>query len=331
LAPLLEVRDLSISYCSLSETVRALRGVSLQIEEGETLGLIGETGSGKSTFAQSILGLSDGTTAVSGEIVFDGRALHSLTRREWKGIRGSEIGIVFQDSRSALNPVLTVEEHLVETLRAHQPLSKRSARSRALELLREVGVGESQATLHSFELSGGTCQRIGIALAICNGPRLLIADEPTSAIDSANEALILDLLKSLKQRFRLALLLISHDLRLIARIADRISVMYHGRIVESGLRDEVMDLPAHPYTRGLIECEISMQHHHELHPVSQIPGSIPGAGREFSGCAFSPRCTFSRPDCMKSIPVSRRLSSTHVVACVAACRQRIERAEGPVP
>lgn len=314
---LLEVQHLSIAYLSSSETLRAVRDVTLQVYEGETLALAGETGSGKSTLGLAILGLLDPQAQVeSGDILYEGCSLQSLRKRDWKGIRGRKIGIIFQDARSALNPVLTIRDHLIETLQAHQPLSKKEAQSRALDLLQEVEIPKGHEKLYPFELSGGICQRVGIALAICNNPRLLIADEPTSSLDSTIQAQILDLLLLMKQRYGLALLLISHDLALISQVADRISIMYHGRIVESGLKEEIFASPAHPYTQSLIQCSVGLQHHHEAHPLTSIPGVLPIPGQNFPGCAFAPRCGNSEPACQQTVPVGREVSNTHWVACI---------------
>ncbi len=313
-SPILEVRELSVIYPTSSEPVRAVRGASLHIHAGETVSLVGETGSGKSTVALAILGLLVHRDQ-SGEILYKRRRVESLSQREWRQIRNREIGIVFQDMRNALNPVLTVLEHIVETLRAHQALSKKDACSKAKELLREVGIPAGQEKLYPFELSGGTCQRVGIALAICNGPRLLIADEPTSAIDTAIQAQILSLLQQMKDRYGLALLLISHDLPLISQISDRISVMYHGRVVESGLKKEVLERPAHPYTLGLIQCQPSFSHDHEKNPLAAIPGVMPKGNQEFPGCAFAPRCSRSQSCCSESLPAAQQLSKTRSVEC----------------
>ncbi len=297
--------------------VRAVRNITLQISEGETLALVGETGSGKSTLALAIMGLLDHQEQVeSGQILFEGSSIRSGSNRDWKSIRSKKIGMVFQDARGALNPVLSVGDHLIETIRSHQKLSKNKARAKAFGLLQEVGIPMTQEKLYPFELSGGACQRAGIALAICNNPRLLIADEPTSAIDSTIQAQILDLLQLMRQRYGLALLLISHDLPLISQVADRISVMYHGRIVESGLRKEIFAAPAHPYTRGLIQSQPGLQHHHETHPLEAIPGVMPTPGEDFAGCAFAQRCSRVKPRCKESVPAERMLSPTHRAACI---------------
>lgn len=313
---LLDIRNLSITYQLPYRFIRAVRNVSFQITEGETVALVGETGSGKSTIALSVLGLlSHHARMESGEILFEGRSTKSLDSREWKGIRSRKIGMAFQDARSALNPVLSVKDHLIETLRSHQPLSKKEARKIALDLLQEVGIPEEQGRLYPFELSGGACQRIGMALAICNRPRLLIADEPVSAVDVTLQAQILDLLRHMKQRYNLALLLISHDLTLISMIADRICVMYHGRILESGLSDEVINSPAHPYTLGLTRSQPGLQHHYETNPLAAIPGSMPGSGEVLPGCLFAPRCPDALPQCEETDPYPRALSNTHWAAC----------------
>jgi len=313
---LLEVRRLSISYVSSSEIVPAVRDVSLNVCEGETLALAGETGSGKSTLGLAVSGLLDsGARVESGDILYEGICLQSLSERDWRRIRGRVISMIFQDARSALNPVLTIRDHLMETLRAHGQFSRKEAQKKALALLQEVGLPKGHEKLYPFELSGGMCQRVGIALAICNDPKLLVADEPTSSLDATLQAQILDLLLQMQRRHGLALLLISHDLAMISQVADRILIMYHGRIVESGLREEVFSSPAHPYTQSLIGCLVGLQQHHETHPVKPISGAAPAPGEVLSGCAFSPRCTVSIPDCRHSIPRRREISRTHWAEC----------------
>ena len=313
--PMLEVHNLSVAYRTPSTLIQAIRNVSLQVCQGETVSLVGETGSGKSTLALAILGLLENQIQ-SGEILFNGRSIQSLTRREWKQIRSREIGIVFQDSRSALNPVITILDHMIETIRAHRKVSKKEAREIGIELLREVGISEAQFTLYPFELSGGTCQRAGIALAICNKPRLLIADEPTSAVDVAIQAQILDLLRDMKERHALSLLLVSHDLPLVSHVSDRICVMYCGRIVEYGARQDILGAAAHPYTHNLVRCQPSLEHHHEANRLSPIPGALPRAGQEFPGCAFAPRCPLAEPRCREVAPPTRGISETHQVECI---------------
>jgi oligopeptide/dipeptide ABC transporter ATP-binding protein len=316
LHPLLEIRNLSIAYFLNTQIIRAVQNTSLQISPGETLALVGETGSGKSTLALAVLGLLGRQARVeSGEILFEGRDLQQLSRRDWKSIRSRKIGVAFQDARSSLNPVLKIRDHLIETLRTHQRISRKEAHARSQELLEEVGIPKGREKLYPFDLSGGECQRVGIALAICNNPRLLIADEPVSAVDVTLQAQLLDLLQLMKQRYNLALFLISHDLPLISVVADRITVMYHGRIIESGLRDEIFAFPAHPYTQGLIQSQPDLKHHHERLPLTSIPGAAPIPGETLQGCMFAPRCREAEPGCNKAVPAGQALSETHWVAC----------------
>ncbi len=320
--PLLEVKNLSVSYHLSSQIIHAVRNISFQISAGETLALVGETGSGKSTCALSLLGLLGHQAHLeSGEILFDGRSLRHLKSRQWKSIRSRKIGIAFQNACAALNPILSVEAHLIETLQAHRKLSRKNARIRALELLREVGIPEGQEKLFPFELSGGACQRVGLALAICNNPSLLIADEPISALDAVSQARLIDLLQLLKQRHNVALLLISHDLLLIPQIADRISVMYQGMILESGLKEEILASPAHPYTQGLLASRPDLQHHHETHPLRSISGSMPVSGEILPGCPFAPRCAYSEPQCRQAALEETALSRTHRAACIRISRR----------
>lgn len=301
--------------------VWAVRDLTFQLTQGETIALVGETGSGKSTVALSLLGLRQPGEQIEAEaILFEGRELSRLNDTEWRTLRGGRISLIFQDSRGALNPVLTIGEHLIESIRAHRSLSRNSARQAAIRILAEVGMPEPELQLgrYSFELSGGMCQRLGIAIGIVNNPRLLIADEPTSALDPTIQAQILKLLRDMKHRYGLTLLLISHDLALVSESADRIMVMYDGRLVESGLRSEVLSQPAHPYTRALIQCQPGIHHHRDTRPLAEIPGNAPAVGQEVPGCAFFSRCSCAQNGCSDSLPRVGNLSGTHSVACFKA-------------
>jgi peptide/nickel transport system ATP-binding protein len=320
-SPLLDVRQLGVSYQTARGPVRAVREISFQIASGEIIALVGETGCGKSTLALSLLGLMDcGRRIESGEIFFEGRNLLTLEARQWNSIRGRKIGMVFQDLRSPLNPVLTVGEHLVESLRAHQDLARRQAWRESVELLAEVGFPDPELNMgrYPFQLSGGMCRRLGIALGICNRPALLIADEPTSALDPSIQAQILALLREMNHRYQLALLLISHDLPMVAGLADRVAVMYHGRLIESGTVADIFDKPAHPYTRALLECLPTLQHRADRGPLPQISGTPPVSAQELPGCAFAPRCPLAEELCTRSLPPPLSLSESHWAACIKA-------------
>lgn len=319
--PLLDVRHLTVSYLSPSGPIHAVRDLSLEVAPGEIVALAGETGCGKSTLALSILGLLDRSAKVeSGSIQFEGRELTLLKEKQWRTVRGRRIGMIFQDARGALNPVLTIGDHLLETLRAHQELPRRAARAAAVRLLGEVGIPEPDKSVRRFphELSGGMCQRVGIALAICNHPLLLIADEPTSALDPTLQGQILQLLQDMRQRRNLALLLISHDLALVSDIADRVAVMYLGRLVECGPVALVLSRPAHPYTRGLLRSQPSLAHHREHKPLEPIPGAPPPPGSALPGCPFAPRCPVAEPRCGEAFPAVAELAPGHYAACVKA-------------
>ena len=319
-APLLQVEHLAVSYTTPSGVLRAVRDVSFRIQSGETLALVGETGSGKTTVALAAAGLLDyGNQLESGQITFEGRQLDRPGGAGWQELRSRKIGMVFQDARSSLNPVLTIGDHLLETIRSHQDLNRKRARACATELLAEVGIPDPEYNMrrYPFELSGGMCQRVGIALGICNRPRLLIADEPTSALDPTIQAQILDLLVELKQRHGLALLLVSHDLALVSEFADRVAVMYCGRLVECGPAREIFVHPSHPYTRGLLESLPGLHQSRES-PLRIIPGMPPAAGEELPGCAFAPRCPLAEQRCTAAIPAEVTISGDHWAACLKA-------------
>ncbi len=318
--PLLSVRNLSVSYHTPSGPLRAVEDVSLEIGPGETLGLAGETGCGKSTVALAVLGLLEGGSIEGGRILFEGQSLEEATERTWRHLRGGRIGFVFQDARGSLNPVLTVGQHFEEALRAHGRMTRKQWRGRASRLLAEVGIPEPAYILRRYahELSGGTCQRVGIALAICNRPSLLIADEPTSALDPTIQAQVIALLVHMKQSLGLALLFITHDLPLINRAADRLAVMYGARIVEYGPVRDVLSVPAHPYTRGLLQCVADLDRTVGGRRLEPIPGSPVVALRLPQGCSFAPRCRLAEDRCLSEIPEAVPVGGTHWAACIKA-------------
>jgi oligopeptide/dipeptide ABC transporter ATP-binding protein len=320
---LLELEHLCVSYPTASGAIRAVRDLSLQVKAGESLALVGETGSGKSTAALALMGLLESNARIdAGEIRFEGVPLSFTDHRSWKHLRGNMIGMVFQDARGALNPVLTLGSQVIEALRAHQRLSAGTARETATALLAEVGIPDPAFYLHRYpiELSGGMCQRVAIAIAVCNRPRLLIADEPTSALDPSIQAQILELLRGMKQRHGLALLLISHDLALVAEVAERVAVMYHGRMVECGRASDVLRHPAHPYTSALVECQADLHHRWDRQPLAAIAGAPPAGGQEFPGCSFAPRCPRADAACNMSVPPPDKISGDHWAACFKPAR-----------
>ena len=328
--PLLEVDGLTISIPTESGTVEAVRGISLSIEPGETLGVVGESGSGKTMLALSILGLLPRTAEVTGSVKLDGTELFGaghakFSSAQWRQVRGARIAMVFQDPMTALNPMYTVGWQVAECVRLHSGTrrnhgadhgagSKRAAQARAVELLGEVGLPEPAQLARRFphELSGGMRQRVVIAMAIANEPELLIADEPTTALDVTVQAQILDMLRSVRERTGAAMILISHDLGVVAGVADRVLVMYAGKAVEVGKVDDVFAHPAMPYTRGLLASLPSLDERTDkLSFIQGIPPSGIGYG---PGCAFAPRCPMAAEPCAAE-PVLASVGPAHEAAC----------------
>jgi oligopeptide transport system ATP-binding protein len=299
----LEVENLRVALPGESGTVTVVDGVSFAVEEGQVFGLAGESGSGKTMSALSVLGLLPPRAQVSGRIVYKGQDLVGLRERELRAVRGREIAMIFQDPMTSLHPMLTVGQALTEHLRQHLKLSKADARKRAIELLEEVRIPDPEGCLKSYphQFSGGMRQRIAIATALICGPTVVIADEPTTALDVTVQAGILRLLDRLRQENGLSVLLITHDLGVMSAIADQVSVMYAGRIVESGLTAPMMQSPHHPYTEGLLSALPHPEAAEET-PLVAIPGSPPAASNPPSGCRFHPRCAYAVDTCKSDIP-----------------------------
>jgi oligopeptide/dipeptide ABC transporter ATP-binding protein len=301
---LLELTDVKVTFTLRRQTVTAVDGISLTLDESNVLGVVGESGSGKSVSMLAVLGLLPDNASVSGSIRFRGRELLGMPPKELRSLRGGRIGMIFQDPLSALNPVITIGDQLCEALRLHRPgLSHRAARGRAAELLELVAIADPGARLDRYphEFSGGMRQRAMIAMAVANEPDLLIADEPTTALDVTVQAQILEVLERLKKSLGLALILITHDLGVIAGSADDVAVMYAGRIVEQGPVDEIYYQPRHPYTRGLLAAlpDIGGARARRLIPIDGTP---PLLSRRPSGCAFHPRCPQIIGRCREEIP-----------------------------
>jgi oligopeptide/dipeptide ABC transporter ATP-binding protein len=311
-SPVVSVRDLRVYYGTLRGAVRAVDRVSLDIGSGEVLGLVGESGCGKSTLGRGILGLLPEGAAADGEVSYAGRNLLEMSERELRRYRGPELGLIFQEPMTRLNPVMRIEDHFKETLEQHEPdLGDREIRRRSLETLGRMGIPPTRFRQYPHEFSGGMRQRIMIALALVLRPKLLIADEPTTSLDVIVEAQILSILADLQENFGTALLLITHNLGIVAEACDRVAVMYAGQIVEEGAARDVFSKPAHPYTRELLRSTISLATT-ELH---SIPGAPPNLIDPPAGCRFHPRCPDAMQVCATENPVEQGLDEGRRVLC----------------
>lgn len=299
----LEVRDLRVEFPTRTGVLTALDGVSLSIQRGEILGVVGESGAGKSMTGLAILGLLEPPGRIAGgEIRLSGGRIDTLSEHEMENVRGGRIGAIFQDPLTSLNPLFRVGDQLVETIRLHTDLGKDQARTRALELLREVGIPapENRIDAYPHQFSGGMRQRVVIALALCAEPELIVADEPTTALDVSIQAQITALLRQLCRERGTAVMLVTHDMGVIAETADRVAVMYAGRIAEMGSVDDVVRRPRHPYTVGLMGSIPSM--HGDVAELQMIPGSMPRLDAIPQGCAFNPRCAHAGARCCSEVP-----------------------------
>ena len=300
--PVLAVRNLSVAFDLPAGPAVAVDDVSFDIAAGETLGLVGESGSGKSVTALSIVRLLGAPGRVAGgSVLFKGRDLQTVSEREMRAVRGAQIGFVFQEPMTALDPVYTVGDQIIEALEVHAVASGRAARTRAIELLESVRIPTAATRLNDYphQFSGGMRQRVCLAIAIACRPALLIADEPTTALDVTTQAEILDLLQDMRRTLGLAMLIITHDLGVIAGTADRVAVMYAGRIVEQGVVRDVLRDPQHPYTRGLLASLPDSRRNGRLHPIE---GAVPLLGAFPAGCAFHPRCLQRFDPCSTAVP-----------------------------
>jgi oligopeptide transport system ATP-binding protein len=313
---LLEVDDLKVEFRSQRGTVHAVNGVSFAIEEGEALGVVGESGSGKTVTAMALMRLLQEPPArISGSVRFRGRDLLQLSRSEMRAVRGAEIAMIFQDPMSSLNPVLTVQRQITETLELHKDMEARRARTRAVELLELVGIADAPQRVRDYphQFSGGMRQRVMIAMAIACDPKLLIADEPTTALDVTIQAQITDLVRRLRGEIRTAIMWISHDLGVVAGLCDRAHVMYAGHVVESGSVDEIFDDQRHPYTLGLLNSipRLDASADRRLDPIK---GQPPDLVNPPAGCPFQPRCPYAIDRCQEMPPLEP-VAPGHAKAC----------------
>jgi len=310
--PVVSVRDLRVYYGTPRGAVRAVDGVSLDIGAGEVLGLVGESGCGKSTLGRGILGLLPEGAVSDGQVLYDGRNLVGMSVKELRHLRGPDLGLIFQEPMTRLNPLMRIEDHFRETLEQHEPgLTAQEVKKRSLETLGRMGIPPTRFRQYPHEFSGGMRQRIMIALALVLRPKLLIADEPTTALDVIVEAQILSILADLRENFGTALLLITHNLGIVAEACDRVAVMYAGKIAEEGAARDVFAEPAHPYTRELLRSTISLDTT-ELH---SIPGAPPDLIDPPPACRFHPRCPDAMVVCASKDPVEQALDDGRRVLC----------------
>lgn len=318
---LLEISDLCTSFKTEDGMVRAVDGVSLHIDKGETLAVVGESGSGKSVTSLSIMRLlAKGGEVTNGKIFFNGEDLVTKSERQMQRIRGNRIAMIFQDPMTSLNPVYTVGSQIAEVIILHQNKSKREALKMAVDLLELVGIPDpaSRAKNYPHELSGGMRQRVMIAMALSCRPELLIADEPTTALDVTVQAQMLDLIKDLQNKIGMGVLFITHDLGVVAEVADRVSVMYAGRVVEAANAQELFDTPKMPYTQGLLDSipELGRSLTKGNERLEAIPGSVPNPASLPPGCAFHPRCKYAELSCTETDPKLDLVATNHWVRCL---------------
>ena len=316
-APLLEIRDLTVAFGPEVRPLKVVEGVSFAVRAGEAVGLVGESGSGKSMTALSVLQLTPEAARLSGEILFEGRNLLSVPRHRMPEVRGKEIGMVFQEPMSSLNPVMTVGDQIDEAIYLHEHLPASQRRERVLSLLRLVGMPDPEARLKAYpdQFSGGMRQRVMAAIAMACNPRLLIADEPTTALDVTIQAQVLAMMLDIRERLNSAILLITHDLGVVAEVCDRIVVMYAGRVVEDADVHTLFSAPRHPYTQGLLKSIPTLTD--TRHRLYQIPGSVPPAGTITQGCPFRARCPQRLDICETRMPPLEKFSPSHRAACWA--------------
>ncbi|PGX02299.1 ABC transporter ATP-binding protein [Bacillus sp. AFS033286] len=311
-----ELKDLQTHFQTEEGTVKAVNHVSFAVREGETVCVVGESGCGKSVTALSIMGLIAETgSVVGGDILYEGKSLLEMKEKELRSLRGNDIAMIFQEPMTSLNPVFTVGEQIVETLREHELLSKNEAYKKAIELICKVGIARADEIVHSYphELSGGMLQRIMIAVALSCNPKLLIADEPTTALDVTIQAQILDLLRQIKEEFKTSILLITHDLGVVAEMADYVVVMYGGKVIEEAPVLEIFQNPKHPYTKGLLKSKPVMGK--RIDKLYSIPGQVPNLVGLGEFCYFSGRCEHCMEICKEEAPNLNVHDENHKVAC----------------
>ena len=312
---ILDIKDLVIHYETDDGTVEAVNGLDIQLEYGKTLGLVGETGSGKTTTALSILRLVPDPPGVikNGSITLDGKDILNLPQKDLESIRGNLVSMIFQDPMTSLNPVLTVGEQIAEVIGLHENISEKEAADKAGQMLEVVGIPKERYGEYPHQFSGGMKQRVVIAMALACNPKLLIADEPTTALDVTIQAQVLETMKELREKFGSAMIMITHDLGIIAEVCDEVSVVYAGQIVEHGTLEDVFERTLHPYTEGLFGSLPNIEE--RRHRLQPIPGLMPDPTDLPKGCCFAPRCKYCTEACTKARPEMKWVSDTHYVRC----------------
>ena len=313
---LLDIKNLTVHYLTDDGAVHAVNNLNLSLDRGETLGLVGETGAGKTTTALSIMGLVPNPPGkvIDGQVEFDGEMLFDKSESELRKVRGNKISMIFQDPMTSLNPIMTVRDQIAEVVLLHENLTAVEAKNKADEMLLKVGIRADRAKEFPHQFSGGMRQRVVIAIALACNPVLLIADEPTTALDVTIQAQVLELMKALKEEFNTAMIMITHDLGIVADICDNVAIMYAGSIVEQAEKNELFMNPKHPYTIGLFNSIPDIDSDDSV--LKPIKGLMPDPANLPGGCPFHPRCDLAKPECSEVIPKNTEVSANHFVKCL---------------
>ena len=327
---LVDIQHERLSFFTPAGEVKALNDVSIHLKEGEVLGIVGESGSGKSVTAYSLMGLTAYPgKLIGGELHFNGHEVEKMTEKDFSKMRGKEVSIIFQDPLTSLNPVYTIGNQIMEVIRLHTDADKKKAYARAVELLSLVGINEPEKRMKQYphELSGGMRQRVMIAIALACEPKLLIADEPTTALDVTIQAQILELMMELKEKLGMAIIMITHDLGVVASMCDRIAVMYAGKVVEYGTTEDIFYNPSHEYTKGLLRSipKLNEKEHSRLVPIEGSPVDMLNPP---AGCPFAPRCDSCMKICLRQMPEYTDISDIHYSACWLLQKAEFEKAQG---